>query len=185
VLDTPVRICRTVKWVDILKSLTSVYYLGIGCSLWSKDDVVGWCDMVIEAVDNPPIELLDVSMMSKSKIDDVQRKLFELCMIEDEEHIVKLVLAIIFEKIQQEQLSVEKAIRITSRLLVHTGLSWESEYYDLYSFDDSYDLAIDGVVQNQPDEIKQEFVEELRSFHKYLSEFKEMYYKVLKQEWVK
>ncbi|WP_078554402.1 protein kinase [Bacillus alkalicellulosilyticus] len=171
--------------MDYLKSLASIYYIGIGCGLCSKEEVIEWADMVIEAVDNPPIELLDISMMSKSKIDDVERKLFELCLIQDEENFVKLVLSLILEKIKQEQLPIGKAIRITTRLLVYTGLSWESEYYDLYSFDDSYDLAIGGVVQNLPAEVEQEFVEELGAFQKYFNEFKEMYYIVLRQETIK
>ncbi|MFP7487895.1 protein kinase [Priestia filamentosa] len=170
--------------MDLLTSLTGTYYLGIGCGLWSKEEVIEWCDKVIEAIDTPPIELLDVSMMSKSKVDDIERKLFELSRIEDEEHFVKIVLSIIFEKLQLEQLTVERAIRITSRLLSQRGFSWESEYYHLYSFDDSYDLATNGL-QYQPAEVKKDFVNELGAYKEYISEFKEMYYTLLRQEWVK
>lgn len=167
-----------------IKSLTGIYYLGIGCGLWNKVEVIEWCDKLIEVSDNPPIELLEVSMMSKSKINDLERKLFELCRVDNEEHYVKLLLSIILEKLHQEQLSLERAIRITSRLLVLTGLAWESEFYYLYSFDDSYDLAIDGI-QFQLTEVQRDFIKELWVYKEYISEFKEMYYKVIKQEWIK
>jgi hypothetical protein len=67
---------------------------------------------VIEAINNPPLELLEVSMMSKSKIVDIESKLFELCRIDDEEHYVKIVLSIIGEMLEQEHINIEKAIRI-------------------------------------------------------------------------
>ncbi|MEI5909660.1 protein kinase [Bacillus spongiae] len=168
-----------------LKSLTGIYYLGIGCGIWSKDEVIEWCDRVIEAIDHPPIELIETSIMSKSKIDDIQGKLFELSKIEDEEHFVKMVLSIIFYKIQKEQLSIERAIRITSRLLVQTGLSWENKYRILYSIDDEYDLALGGIIQYQINEVEQEYIKELGVFKEYITEFTETYHKVLKQTWIK
>ncbi|WP_046173590.1 hypothetical protein [Domibacillus indicus] len=168
--------------MDFLKSLAGIYYLGIGCGVWNKDEVIEWCDRVIEAMDHPPVELLEVSMMSKSKLDDIERKLFELSAIEDEEHMAKVVLSIIHKKAELAQLPAERAIRITSRLLVHTGLSWESEYYGLYSFDDSYDLAVNGVIEKLPAEVEKDFIGELGAFQKYFKEFHELYDNVLKQE---
>lgn len=170
--------------MEPLKSLTCVYYLGMACGLWKKDEIIEWCDKAIETLDNPPIVLLDVSMMSKSKIDDIKRKLFEFCKIEDEEHFSKIVLSIIFEKLKNEQLSIERAIRVTTRLLVETGLSCDNEYYYLYSLDDSYDLAMNGV-HYQLTEVERDFIIELGAYKEYIFEFKEMYYRVLKQEWVK
>lgn len=168
--------------MERLKMLTGIYYLGIGCGLWNKKEVIDWSDKVIEAIDNPPLELLEVSMMSKSKIDDIESKLFELSRIEDEEHYVKIVLSIIGEMLEQKHLNIEKAIRITSRLLVHTGMSWESRYYNLYSLDDSYDLAINGV-HYDINEVEKEFIKELESFKKQIREFKELYSSVTRLEW--
>lgn len=168
--------------MERLKMLTGIYYLGIGCGLWNKKEVIDWSDKVIEAIDNPPLELLEVSIMSKSKIDDIESKLFELSRIEDEEHYVKIVLSIIGEMLEQKHLNIEKAIRITSRLLVHTGMSWESRYYNLYSLDDSYDLAINGV-HYDINEVEKEFIKELESFKKQIREFKELYSSVTRLEW--
>ncbi|MBV7509543.1 hypothetical protein KW850_30875 [Bacillus sp. sid0103] len=67
-----------------LKELTSIYYLGIGCGLWTKDEVIDWCDKVIEAIDSPPYELLEISMMSRSRIDDIDNKFFALSELVDE-----------------------------------------------------------------------------------------------------
>ncbi|NRG48104.1 protein kinase [Bacillus sp. CRN 9] len=168
--------------MERLKMLTGIYYVGIGCGLWNKKEVIDWSDKVIEVIDNPPLELLEVSMMSKSKIDDIESKLFELSRIEDEEHYVKIVLSIIGEMLEQKHLNIEKAIRITSRLLVHTGMSWESRYYNLYSLDDNYDLAINGV-HYDINEVEKEFIKELESFKKQIREFKELYSSVTRLEW--
>lgn len=168
--------------MDYLKVLTGIYYLGIGCGLWTKTEVIDWCDKVIEAIDSPPYEILEVSMMSKSKIDDIENKLFPLSELVDVEYSVNLVLSIIFEKLKLEKFSVEQAIRSTCRLLVHSGLYWESKYYDLYSFDDSYDLAKDGIYFTLTN-VEEEFNVGLKKYSKYISEFKEMYIKVTNKEW--
>ncbi|MBM6616335.1 protein kinase [Bacillus suaedaesalsae] len=170
--------------MEHLKSLTGIYYLGLGCGLWNKEEVIDWSDKVIVTIDNPPLELLEVSMMSKSKIDDIENKLFELSKIDDEEHSVQIVLSIIAEMLELKHITIERAIRSTSRLLVHTGLSWESRYYNLYSFDDSYDLACNGV-HFEINEVEKEFINELEPFKKVISEFKELYFSVTRQEWAK
>lgn len=51
----------------------------------------------------------------------------------------------IHEKLSRNELSIEESIKCTIRLLVNRGLYWEDEYHGLYSVDDSYELARNGV----------------------------------------
>lgn len=134
------------KALDSLQILTSIYGLGLGCRLWSIKEVIQWCDKMIEASDNPPYEIIEVSLMSKAKINDIEGKLFELSRNADEEYAVKLILSVINEKLKRNQLTTEETIKCATRLLIQTELYWENEYFDLYSSDDSYDLAKDGVL---------------------------------------
>jgi hypothetical protein len=170
-----------VKQLDNFKSLAGIYYLGIGCGIWEKVEVIDWCDKVIAAMDNPPYEIIEVSLMSKSKINDIENKLYELCEFVDDEYTVDINLAIMLEKLIQDKISLEQAIRTTTRMLVHTGLSWESMYYRLYSFDDSYDLAVDGIFELT--NVKAEFIDELMNYKEYINEFKKLYYNVTTIEW--
>lgn len=57
---------------------------------------------------------------------------------------------------------MKQALTCSTRLLVNRGLYWEEEYFDLYSLDDSYDLAQEGI---------------------HFNEFKDFYLQVTKQEW--
>lgn len=85
--------------MDLIRRLTRIYGLGICCGLWSKAEVIQWCDKLIEASDSPPYEIIEISLMSKAKIDDIEGKLFEFSSTVDEE-----------------------SIKCTTRLLVNRGL---------------------------------------------------------------
>ncbi|NDI37261.1 protein kinase [Chengkuizengella sediminis] len=167
-----------------IQLLTGIYRLGSGCGLWSKEEIIKLCDMVIEANENIPYEIIEVSLMSKSKIDDIEGKLFELSHVIDEEYAVRSVLSVCNEKIKLDQIKIEDSIKCTTRLLVHTGLSLEKNYYDLYSMDDDYDLAKDGIRFNLT-EVVDFYLEELDKYSKYFKEFKELYFKVIQKDWIR
>lgn len=84
--------------------------------------------------------------MSNARIDDIEGKLFYFCKIANDNHSAKILLGVLFEKIKQEQIEIEQAIRCSTRLLVQTGLYFEKEYYNLYGIDDSFDLAKDRIL---------------------------------------
>lgn len=147
--------------MDLIRRLTRIYGLGICCGLWSKAEVIQWCDKLIEASDSPPYEIIEISLMSKAKIDDIEGKLFEFSSTVDEE-----------------------SIKCTTRLLVNRGLYWEAKYFDLYSRDDSYDLAKDGV-HFDLSEVINTYIETLGVYSKYFRGFEKLYFKVMKNKWVR
>ncbi|ENQ3079274.1 protein kinase [Bacillus cereus] len=165
--------------MDLVQKLTRIYGLGLCCGLWSK---IQWCDKLIEASDSPPYEIIEISLMSKAKIDDIEGKLFEFSSTVDEEYTIKLTLSVIHEKLKEHELKIEEAIKCTTRLLVNRGLYWEAEYFDLYSLDDSYDLAKDGVHFDLNGVINT-YIETLGVYSKYFGGFEKLYFKVMKNEW--
>ncbi|GAB0166919.1 protein kinase [Lysinibacillus sp. CTST325] len=52
-----------------------VYRLGILIGLYSVQDVIKWADNVIERLDNPPYEVIEISLSSQEKPIDVCSKL--------------------------------------------------------------------------------------------------------------
>ncbi|MGE6599962.1 protein kinase [Bacillus proteolyticus] len=143
-----------------------------------------WCNKLIEASDSPPYEIIEISLMSKAKIDDIEGKLFEFSSTVDEEYTVKLTLSVIHKKLKKQELTIEESIKCTTRLLVNRGLYWEAKYFDLYSLDDSYDLAKDGV-HFDLSEVINTYVETLGVYSKYFRGFEKLYFKVMKNEWVR
>lgn len=130
------------------RTLTGVFSLGLSCGIFSKEMIIQWCDQAIEAKDNVPFEIIEVSLMSKSKIDDIENKLFEL----------------------------------TGHFEVEDP-SFESEYYSLYSIDDSYDCAKSGYHFDISDVIA-EYLDLLDKYQMmYLEEFKNLYYLEMGIEW--
>ncbi|WP_242215414.1 protein kinase [Bacillus cereus group sp. BfR-BA-01383] len=170
--------------MDLIRKLTRIYGLGICCGLWSKTEVIQWCDKLIEASDSPPYEIIEISLMSKAKIDDIEGKLFEFSSTVDEEYTVKLTLSVIHKKLKKQELTIEESIKCTTRLLVNRGLYWEAKYFDLYSLDDGYDLAKEGV-HFDLSEVINTYLETLGIYSKYFREFEKLYFKVMKNEWVR
>lgn len=168
--------------MDLVRKLTHIYGLGLCCGLWSKAEVIQWCDKLIEVSENPPYELIEISLMSKAKIDDMEGKLFEFSSMVDEEYDIKLTLSVIHEKLKEHELTIEESIKCTTRLLVNRGVYWEAEYFELYGLDDSYDLAKDGA-HFDLSEVIHTYIEMLSMYSKYFSGFEKLYFKVMGNEW--
>lgn len=166
-----------------LTSLAYVYMLGAGCGIWSKQEVIAWCDKVIEEKENPPYEIIEVSLMSNAKVDDIEGKLYEFCKRKEDNHSVMILLGVLYEKIKRGQIGIEQAIRCSTRLLVQTGLYIEEEYYSLYGIDDSLDLAKDGVYGDLSD-VEEAYFEELSVYSMYFVEFNQMYVTEIHEDWV-
>ncbi|MFB7155549.1 hypothetical protein [Lysinibacillus sp. NPDC056232] len=55
--------------------MAEVYRLGILIGLYTVQDVIKWADNVIERLDNPPYEVIEISLSSQEKPIDVCSKL--------------------------------------------------------------------------------------------------------------
>lgn len=59
---------------------------------------------------------------------------------------------------------------------------WETEYFELYSLDDSYALAKDGI-HFDLSEVIHTYIEMLGIYSKYFRGFEKLYFKVMGNEW--
>ena len=69
----------------------------------------------------------------------------------DEKTSVSILLSTMNEKLVDKKWNVKQAITCSTRLLVNRGPYWEEEYFDLYSLDDSCDLAQKGIHFSEKD----------------------------------
>lgn len=168
--------------MDFFASLTYIYMLGLGCGIWSKKEIIDWCDKVIEVKEDPPYEIIELSLMSNAKIDDIEGKLLDLSKVTEDNYSVKILLGVLYKKINRKQMQMEQAIKCSTRLLVRTGLYNEKEYYNLYGIDDSFDLAKAGVYGDLTD-AEDSYLDEIRVFSKYFDEFHQKYHTEMNNEW--
>ncbi|MFB6649762.1 protein kinase [Bacillus toyonensis] len=164
------------------QTLAHLYALGLGCGLWNREEVISWCDGLIEASDHPPYEIIEISLMSTAKMVCIESTLLSYSRIVDEKTSVNILLSVINEKLVAQKWTVKQAITCSTRLLVNRGLYWEEEYFDLYSLDDSYDLAQKGIHFNEEDVISA-YIDSLGAFRVHFKEFEDLFLQVMKQRW--
>ncbi len=54
-----------------IKVMAEVYRLGIAIGYFTVQDVIDWADALIESLEQPPDELIDISLSSNAKLIDV------------------------------------------------------------------------------------------------------------------
>ena len=164
------------------QTLAHLYALGLGRGLWNREEVISWCDRLIEANDHPPYEIMEISLMSKAKLIYIESALLSYSRIVDENPSVNILLSVLNEKLVVQKWNIKQAITCSTRLLVNRGLYWEEEYFDLYSLNDSYDLAQEGIHFNEKDVISA-YIDTLGVFRVHFNEFEDLYLQVMKQKW--
>lgn len=155
------------------QKIIAVYIYGLGCGLYNIHEVVKLCDKLIEVKDSVPYEIIETSLMVKSKIDDAENKLLQIIETMDYEEIAKYILGLLHKKLFLNEFSEEHVIKSVARILLHTGVCYETKYYSLYSLDDSYDLCQEGIYSNLSEVIEQ-LKSELQEYEKYAEEFNEL-----------
>lgn len=119
--------------------------------------------------------------MTGAKSVDLEDKLSEFHELGYNESIVKVLLSIIDYKFSNSKITLDKAVCSSSRLLVHSGLYLEKEYYNLYNIEDRYDLAECGTYGSVK-EVEKEFKSEISSYCIYLNDFTKSFSNMFKVE---
>lgn len=155
--------------------LVAVYSEGFGCSVFTIEETIDFCDKLIEHLENPPYEIIEVSLMSQAKVDDIQNKLWEFSSDSGiyRGDIVKIILAVIYKKYINNEIEFKVAIKCIYKLLVNSNLCLEEEYYDLFGLDDSYDLA-ESQVYGDLYEVAIQFKDAVSRYESYYKKFEEL-----------
>jgi len=160
--------------MERFQKIIAVFSYGLGCGLYNINEVIELCDNLIEVKDNPPIEIIEASLMTKSKIDDIEHKLMSIIQLINYGEVTECILGLLYIRLTQEECSIEHVIRCTAKILFNTGLCHNKDYYSLYLLEDRYDLYIKGI-HLQLDDIFEILHNKLKEYEAYGEEFNKLY----------
>ncbi|MGF9881104.1 hypothetical protein ABEX39_25635 [Bacillus albus] len=155
-----------------IKIIAEVLSIGLQIGLFSKTEIIDWADQTIEALDNPSIEIIEVSLSSNDKLVDIVPKLKNVKGTYDRKLPVKIILGLLWDKFI---LNEENVLKIKPFIfnLIHNNCCEGFSYVDeqLYNFNEEINLAADNIYGNLED-ISQElksFLSPYKEFSKYFS----------------
>src|SRR5690606_11847619 len=123
-----------------IKVLAEVYRIGIDIGLLTAQDAIQWADNIIEHMESPPYELIDLSLSGNESEEDICFKLSHVNGNFDEELPPKIILSLINELVlEQEELRI--AVRVLDRFIHHLPPSLEWIEKDIHYLSDGYYLA--------------------------------------------
>lgn len=150
-----------------IKIIAEVLRIGLQIDLFSKTEVIEWADHTIETLDNPSIEIIEVSLSSNDKLVDVVSKLKNIKGTYDKKLPVKIILGLLWEKFMINEENVLKIQPFISDL-IHNNCCEGFDYVDeqLYNFNEEINLATDNIYGNLED-ISQEIKSFLSPYEDY------------------
>jgi hypothetical protein len=95
-----------------IKLMAEVYRLGISVDFLTVQEMIKWADNIIENLDKPPYEIIEFSLSSKEKHDDINLKLIDSTLPP------KILLALLNEYLNTTQ-DISKVIIVLDKLIKH------------------------------------------------------------------
>lgn len=135
---------------EVIKEEAELYRLLLITGFAKCEEVVAWADKIIETTENPPDQVIEISITTK--INDIISMLGQIKGDYDFNAIFKKFLGTLFER-----LSLDSAVaaKLAHKLYV---FMFECEHElppeiekMIYYFDDGFDLAVQGVYGNVND----------------------------------
>jgi hypothetical protein len=126
-----------------IKITAEVYRLGILMGLYTVQDVVNWADHVIEQLDHPPYEVIEIALSSKEKPVDVCSKLKQFNGgLHNDDLPLKIILGQLNEYILSTN-NLSEAFSMISRLGDHLQLEERNKWIEneLSYLSDAFYLA--------------------------------------------
>jgi len=97
------------KDIEKIKTQAALYQVGLVCGVFEKEEIIDWCDNLILLLDNPPIEIIELSLMSKCNEIDLASKLKGFVSHFDVIKVTNLLLSILNNKLLAESVSKAKS----------------------------------------------------------------------------
>ncbi|MBH0168238.1 hypothetical protein [Fictibacillus sp. 18YEL24] len=148
-----------------IKVQAEIYRLGLFISFFQVKNVIKWADQLIEKLDQPPYEILEISLSSKSTIASVCSKLTDVKGECDEAIPIQGILSLLNDELVQTS-DVTEICTYMYRLVGHIPESCEDIERSIINLTDKWDMAVDGSYGNVEDARNEiyEFLSEFESF---------------------
>ncbi|WP_139892835.1 hypothetical protein [Bacillus sp. D386] len=140
-----------------IKLTAEVYRVGISIGIFSVQEIIKWADNAIKTLENPPYEIIDLSLSSKLNIEEFMLKL-ELIKGDVEQGLPpKIILGLLNDYLYIQQ-DINDVITIMDKLIQHLPEDCEWMEMEIHYLSDGVYLAkneIDGDLKEMTCEIKQ------------------------------
>lgn len=145
-----------------IKVQAEIYRLGLFIEFFQVKNVIEWADQLIEKLDQPPYEILEISLSSKSTIASVCSKLTDVKGECDEALPIQGILNLLNNELIQTS-DVTKICTYMYRLVGHIPDSCEDMERSIINLTDRWDMAVDGYY-GDVEEVCNEIYEFLKEF---------------------
>lgn len=155
-----------------IKLTAEVYRVGISIGIFTVQEVIKWADNVIETLENPPYEIIDLSLSSKLNIEEFMLKL-ELIKGDVEQDLPpKIILGLLNDYLYIQQ-DINDVITIMDKLIKYLPENCEWMKVEIHFLSDGFYLAKNGTygdLKEMTCEIKQ-FLNQFVDFSDYFDKW--------------
>lgn len=159
------------------KLLADVYRLGLDCYYFTPEEVVRWCEKVVETKVNPDKAIIDAlwcgcdSYELNSALSQVEGN------ITDIRQVVNLLLGLFYVNLQSNTVDAQKTAKCMYHLVISTNLYGEQDYVSIWCIDNYFDVY-EQTIPTDEESLKY-LVSVLEPFKIYGQEFEQLYVQVM------
>ncbi|MED1863823.1 hypothetical protein P4V41_10200 [Fictibacillus nanhaiensis] len=145
-----------------IKVQAEIYRLGLCIGFFQVKNVIEWADQLIEKLDQPPYEILEISLSSNSTIASVCSKLTDVKGECDEARPIQGFLSILYDELSQTR-DVTEICTYMYRLVGHIPESCDDIERSIINLTDAWAMAVDGYY-GDVEELRREIYDFLEEF---------------------
>ncbi|MGD6962327.1 hypothetical protein ACQCVB_09000 [Fictibacillus phosphorivorans] len=145
-----------------IKVQAEIYRLGLFIDFFRVKNVIEWADQLIEKLDQPPYEILEISLSSNSTIASVCSKLTDVKGEYDEALPIQGILSLLNVELIQTS-DVTQICTYMYRLVGHIPESCDDIERSIINLTDRWEMAVDGYY-GDVEEARNDIYEFLKEF---------------------
>ncbi|MBD7965872.1 hypothetical protein [Fictibacillus norfolkensis] len=145
-----------------IKVQAEIYRLGLFIGFFQVKNVIEWADQLIEKLDQPPYEILEISLSSNSTIASVCSKLTDVKGKYDQALPIQGILSLLNDELIQTS-DVTQICTYMYRLVGHIPESCDDIERSIINLTDRWEMAVDGYYGNE-EEARNDINEFLKEF---------------------
>ncbi|WP_137789205.1 hypothetical protein [Bacillus sp. E(2018)] len=145
-----------------IKVQSEIYRLGLFIGFLEVKNVIEWADQLIEKLDQPPYEILEISLSSNATIASVCSKLTDVKGECDEARPIQGILSLLYDELSQTS-DVTEICTYMYRLVGHIPESCDDIERSIINLTDRWEMAVVGYYGDE-EEARNEIFEFLKEF---------------------
>ena len=156
-----------------VKLAAEVYRIGYSIGVFMKQEVIKWADSVIETLDNPPYEIIDLSLSSKLNTEKFMWKLESIKGEVEQDQSPKILLGLLHDTLDRQQ-DISTVVEKMDRLIPYLPENCEPIEMEIHYLSDAFYLAENGAYRDLQ-EVRSEIEDFLNEFVEFSDDFAKEY----------